>query len=592
MGRRAALAALAVAVGLYGSLTLRADREEPGQGAEQRADPCDHMPGPAGRADGIERRCGAGSSSGIAKGDFNGDGVADLAIGIPGKDVTFNGLFGPRLITDAGAVQIIYGTAADGLLPAGNATTPGSDLLTEVSSVVLFPENPDKQVEANDQFGFALASGDFDHDGFSDLAVGIPGEKISSGPAVGGLAVFKGSASGLGAMSQFFGPSVFYPSGVGTGNPHAAGSLTWGDFNRDGFGDLAVASEFTSDFVTQQSQVTILFGSLTGLSVTGKQQLVVDTALLDRHSNASLALTAGDFNRDGFFDLVAGAPFADAVGSGFVSAGRAHILPGSATGLSLATRVSFDESTAGVPSDPNVGEQFGAAFGVGDFNGDTFDDLAIGVPFESATAGGNLSPASGGVVMIPGSFFGLQSVGTPGALILARNGQGGFALAAGDFDGDGIKDLAIGAPNGRFSLFVNGTSQPTQFVTSGLVEVVFGTVSGLSRTVGRAPQLFTQQAPAQGLPTNVTQLSGVMENGDAFGSSLTAWNFGHSSRADLAIGVPFEAVGTVAGAGAVNVVYGVTNTGLSATNTQLFTENTTGLHNSAVAGDHFGLTVY
>ena len=42
----------------------------------------------------------------------------------------------------------------------------------------------------------------------------------------------------------------------------------------------------------------------------------------------------------------------------------------------------------------------------------------------------------------------------------------------------------------------------------------------------------------------------------------------------------------------MNVVYGVTNTGLSATNTQLFTENTTGLHNAAVAGDHFGLTVY
>jgi hypothetical protein len=585
------LGAVALATGLSGSKVV-SGQEESGESGLHRANPCLLAPEPLGQAKGIERRCGGGSSSGIAKGDFNGDGVADLAIGIPGKDVSFHTFTRSVMMNDAGAVQVIYGTAADGLLPAGNATTPASVLLTEAKSVVLAPNSPDREAEPSDQFGFAVAAGDFDHDGFSDLAVGIPGERAGGTTAVGAVAVFKGSSAGLGAMSQFFGPSVF-ASVANPGNPRGAFSLTWGDFNNDTFGDLAVASEFTTDFTTQQAQVTVLFGSLnTGLSVTGKQQFVVDTALLDRHSTAGLALTAGDFNRDGFFDLVAGAPFADAAGGAFLSAGRVHILPGSGTGLSLATRVTFDENSTNVPSDPNTNEQFGAAFGVGDFNGDTFDDLAIGVPFETATVGGNLTPSSGGVVVIPGSFFGLQSAGLPGASLLTRNGQGGFALAAGDFDGDGIKDLAIGAPNGRFSLFIAGLSQPAQFVTSGLVEVVFGTASGLSRTAGRAPQLLTQQAPATGLPAGTLQLSGQMENGDAFGSSLTAWNFGHSSRQDLAIGVPFEAVGTLAGAGAVNVAYGVTGTGLSTSNTQIFTENTAGLNNAAFAGDHFGLTVY
>src|SRR5215510_6571331 len=51
----------------------------PGQGDEHRADPCDHLPDPTGNANGIDKKCpAAGSSSGVAKGDFNGDGFADL----------------------------------------------------------------------------------------------------------------------------------------------------------------------------------------------------------------------------------------------------------------------------------------------------------------------------------------------------------------------------------------------------------------------------------------------------------------------------------------------------------------------------------
>jgi len=48
-----------------------------------RADPCALAPDPGGNATGIERRCGLGASSGVARGDFNGDGIADLAIGVP-----------------------------------------------------------------------------------------------------------------------------------------------------------------------------------------------------------------------------------------------------------------------------------------------------------------------------------------------------------------------------------------------------------------------------------------------------------------------------------------------------------------------------
>ena len=81
-------------------------------------DPCEQPRSERGRGIGHERRCPPeGGSAGVARGDFNGDGVSDLAIGVPGEDrslTTFDGLGGgtTREVPDAGAVHIIYGSAS------------------------------------------------------------------------------------------------------------------------------------------------------------------------------------------------------------------------------------------------------------------------------------------------------------------------------------------------------------------------------------------------------------------------------------------------------------------------------------------------
>ena len=87
----------------------------------------------------------------LATGDFDGDGYADMAVGMEEATLT-------------GAVQIIYGTAA-GLDEADN------QLLTQDDFSCSWCD-----VEMNDLFGRALASGDFDGDGYDDLAIGTPGE--------------------------------------------------------------------------------------------------------------------------------------------------------------------------------------------------------------------------------------------------------------------------------------------------------------------------------------------------------------------------------------------------------------------------------
>jgi hypothetical protein len=100
--------------------------------------------------------------------DFNQDGLADLAIGAPSEDV--------GSISDAGAVTVLYGTAS-GL--SGN----DSQLFTQAGGAI----------ETQDFFGSKLASGDFNHDGFAELAAGAPGHNEFAGA----VSVLQGSAGGV-----------------------------------------------------------------------------------------------------------------------------------------------------------------------------------------------------------------------------------------------------------------------------------------------------------------------------------------------------------------------------------------------------------
>ena len=93
----------------------------------------------------------------ITLGDFNGDGFLDTAIGVPGEDVAG--------VINAGAVNVIYGSAS-GL--TGGVTQIENELWHQNSPLV-----PDA-IETNDQFGKAVAAGDFNGDGIDDLAIGIP----------------------------------------------------------------------------------------------------------------------------------------------------------------------------------------------------------------------------------------------------------------------------------------------------------------------------------------------------------------------------------------------------------------------------------
>src|SRR6266545_3317616 len=265
-----------------------------------------------------------------AAGDFNGDGFADLAAGASGEDV--------GSIADAGAVSVLYGSAA-------GLTTSGGRLFTQVGGAV----------EGGDEFGWALAAGDFNHDGFADLAVGAPDETVGSAFAAGAVSVLYGSAGGLTTTGGRLFTQV---GGAVEGGDEFGWALAAGDFNHDGFADLAAGapSEKVGSTV-DAGAVSVLPGSTGGLTATGGRLFTQLGSAPENFDVFGFALSAGDFNHDGFADLAAGAPLEDVGTVG--DAGALSVLPGSAGGLTSTGGRLFTQNSPGVPGTAETFDQFG-----------------------------------------------------------------------------------------------------------------------------------------------------------------------------------------------------------------------------------------
>jgi hypothetical protein len=461
-------------------------------------------------------RAGDQFARALATGDFDGDGTDDLATGVPFSD-------GPSgdAVEDCGVVAVRYGQPRRGL----------ADAEGDVVSQFLF-----NGAEAGDELGSALAACDFDGDGFDDLAVGAPGEDL--GPAIrrpGAVVVFYGSTSGLAA------PVVQYFDKDTNGIPRSASNqdrfgaqLACGDFDDDGAADLAVGAPGETvggDFTA--GAVYVLPGSPTGLVAASSFVLDQDQPLVtgeaDENDHFGFELATGDFDGDGFDDLVVGVPPEDVTGA-------LHVFFGTAAGLSPEEGLYLDEADVGGLSE--IGDFFAYALAAGDFDGDTRDDLAIGVSHEDLAGAHDCGQA---IVLYgaQGGFdFGRNQFWAQDSILGAGTSEAadffGWDLAAGDFDGDGHDDLAVGAPGE----FVTGTHD-------GAATVLMGTAAGLSAARRRGIA-----AGLDGWPGDAT------EHERLFSNALTAGDFDGDGHGDLAIGAPFEDSGGQANTGTETVIYG------------------------------------
>jgi FG-GAP-like repeat/FG-GAP repeat len=490
------------------------------------------------------------AAAGGLQADFNNDGIADLAVGVVGENL--------GAISNAGAVNVLYGTAS-------GLTGAGSQLFTQNSSGVPGGSEP------GDGFGDALAVGDFDGDGFADLAVGVSLEDLGTVTDAGAVNVLYGSTGGLtGAGSQLFTQDS---PGVGSSaepEDDFGDVLGAGDFDGDRFADLAVGVRREDVGATANGgAVNVLYGTTSGLTGTGSQFLTQASpgvaGVVEPDDEFGVALGAGDFDSDSFADLAVGAP-----GEDYGAADRGgvvNVLPGSAGGLTGAGSQLFTQNSPGVPGVAESGDNFGSALAAGDFAGDGFVDLAVGGAEDVGTA-----EDAGAINVLPGSAGGLtgtrsqlltrNSPGVPGSAE-PFDGFGFISLAVGDFDGDGAADLAV------------GVAEPLGIAGAGAVVALPGSAGGLT---GTGSQFFTQDSP--GVPDGA-------EFRDGFGSALAAGAFDDDRFVDLAVGVLGETVGSFEFAGAVNVLPGSAG-GLTGTGSQLFTQDSPGVPGGVEFDDFFG----
>ncbi len=452
--------------------------------------------------------------------DFDFDGYADLAIGTPDEDTS---------AVDDGLVQVLYGSSTH-LHTAANRTW---------TQAQLFGTN-----EVGDRLGAALAYGDLDGDGDDDLVVAAPGEAIGEAQASGRLNVLRGSPSGLQATAEAY-------EGTPTAGQHLGQALAVGDFDADGDDDVAVA-------IPGRGVVQILDGG-DGPLVPGMRlsQADVDPNEDEPGDGFGSALATGDFDGDGYADLAIGVPDEDLETDTdtFFGVGAVHVVFGGPLGLQPdGERVVLMSELASIAS----GLAFGAALVVGDFDCDGLDDLVVGAP--QAIGGSGFVVRYFGVDL---EFGERLDIGDMSALSPAPNDAFGVALAARDFDGDGLDDLAIGAP-GRDG-------------ARGVVFVRFADDSAV---------MLTQDT----LNWTVAQV------GDHFGAALAAHDFDADGHADLVVAAPDDVVNGIAGAGTVAVVPGRPDGfdapleihGLRMTQRWHQSLNTIGGTGGAEAFDHYG----
>ena len=171
------------------------------------------------------------------------------------------------------------------------------------------------------------------------------------------------------------------------------------------------------------------------------------------------------------------------------------------------------------------------ALAAGRFHGGRYADLAIGIPN---------SQGYGAVVTLKGSARGLFVTGSQYLESFALGGAGGAALAAGDFNGDRIDDLAVGDPDAS-----------TSVGDAGAIELHYGSTKGLTKVTQGSAQTLAEVSPGMPGPPTAAE--------DKFGFTVSTGNFNAGAAQDLAIGVP--------GKSSAIVLYG-SSRGISTSNSQ------------------------
>lgn len=323
-------------------------------------------------------------------GDVNGDGYSDVIVGARAWDNGEN---------SEGAAFVYLGS------PSGLGASPAWVAEENVPGA---------------QLGNAVGcAGDVNNDGYDDVIVGS--HYYQNGQAFEGAAyLYLGSPVGLQSS-----PAWMVESNV-AGGAFGSEVASAGDVNGDGYDDVIIGAQTFEDGQTDEGAAFVFHGFASGLRPTPAWMTESNQpgALL----GVSVA-TAGDVNADGFDDVIVGAMTYD---NGHTDEGRAWVFLGSPSGVQMAATWTGEAN------------RWAAYFGTsvasgGDVNGDGFADVVVG-------ASGHPDRHEGAAFLYLGSAAGPQATAAVVTEGNQRRANMGFSVAsAGDVDADGFDDVIVGA---------------------------------------------------------------------------------------------------------------------------------------------------
>ena len=423
-------------------------------------------------------------------GDLNSDGCDELAAGEPnavifgyadsGRVLVIDGATGVILLTCEGsragwfsgsAIAGVGDWGSDGV-PDFVSGAPGADDslagLTDCGSLYLWSGATGNNVRiksglaSSEAVGSALAGiEDYDGDGYGDLLVGVPatGEARLYDETLTVLLTLTGDAA------DSFGEAV----------------ARLGDLDGDGVDDFAVAEpgyDSLLPFKLDRGRVLLYSGASTAQlgSVTGLEAG-------DRFGSTIARL--GDLDGDGVDDFAVGAAAADPGGSS--DAGQVRVF----SGATRATLFTLDGAAAG--------DDFGTALcGTADLDHDGVPDFAVGAPDGGSSDIGTVEVRSGADAHVLWTIDGSNH-------FFAMNESLGQALAGGDWNGDGVGDVAAGDPlhswRDATTWLLHDTGQVQQWLGCPAWSANYG--NGLAGRNG-VPSLVAVNDPAFGTTLDVS----------------------------------------------------------------------------------------
>jgi hypothetical protein len=419
----------------------------------------------------IQLRNPDGSTGGfgqsLAVGDFNGDGLDDLAVGSPREE---GRRIGSLVTEDAGAVWIIPGGVQGVRVDEAQRFTQETPGVPSVGT-------------ANERFGWKLATGDLSGDGRDDLAVYAVGEKDVVVRNGGAVTVLYGSADGVTASGSVqLNQALSAVPGLARPDNSFGFGLAIGDVTGDRYADLVVSAMndtdgqlVWSDHHAGTGKLYLFKGSAAGVSLTGVQQVTAWAAGLPNGAawpdpilqTLGMHVAIADLTGDGYGDVVATAPGSQV---GPILAGAVLMLRGTPSGLTLSGRQVISENSPGVPGTARSDGGFGGTgLQVGDITGDGRPDVVLP---NSPQAVGDLVSA-GRILLLPGSTAG---IGTSGARMFDQRN-------AADLCGPGVGE-GFGANVSLLNL--DGTGQLDALVTTS-TEHTCGTENPVVTVFGGGP---------------------------------------------------------------------------------------------------------